>query len=53
VTPAKVDVAALEPRLHSLRSEQEMRVAYRESAAAVAEAVEKNGLNTVLSWLNK
>jgi len=52
VTPAKVDVAALELRLHSLRSEQEMRMAYQESAAAVAEAVEKNGLSTVLSWLN-
>jgi len=52
VTPAKVDVAALERRLHSLRNEQEMRAAYRDSGAAVAEAVAKNGLNTVLSWLN-
>jgi stage II sporulation protein D len=52
VRPAQVDVAALERRLHSLRSEEEMRAAYRDSAAAVAEAVEKNGLSTVLSWLN-
>ena len=52
VTPAKVDIAVLERRLHSLQDEQEMRAAYRDSAAAVAEAVEENGLNTVLSWLN-
>jgi stage II sporulation protein D len=51
VRPAKVDVAALEQRLRSLRTEKEMRTAYRESAAAVAEVVEKNGRNTVLSWL--
>ena len=52
VAPAKVDVAILERRLHSLRSEEDMRAAYRACAAAVAEAVRKNGLNTVLSWLN-
>ncbi len=51
VKPAKLDVAALERRLHSLRSEEEMRTAYRESAAAVAEAVQENGLGTVLSWV--
>ena len=52
VTTANVDVAALERRMHSLRSEGDMRVAYRECSAAVAEAVKKNGLKTVLSWLN-
>jgi stage II sporulation protein D len=52
VTPSQIDVAALEGRLHSLRTENEMRAAYRDSAAAVAEAVGKNGLITVLSWLN-
>jgi hypothetical protein len=29
-----------------------MRAAYRDSAAAVADAVGQNGLSTVLSWLN-
>jgi stage II sporulation protein D len=53
VKPVQINVAALERRLQSLRSEQEMRVAYRESAAAVAEAVEQNGLSNVLLWLNK
>jgi|HubBroStandDraft_1064217.scaffolds.fasta_scaffold00002_21 stage II sporulation protein D len=48
----EVDVAALERRLHSLQSEDDMRAAYRDSAAAVAEAVAKNGLGAVLSWLN-
>ena len=49
---AKVDVPALERRWHSVRSEKEMRAAYRDSAAVVADAVEKNGLTTVISWLN-
>jgi stage II sporulation protein D len=52
VAPATIDIAALERRMHSLRNEEEMRAAYRDCAAVVAEAVEKNGLNTVLSWLN-
>jgi stage II sporulation protein D len=50
--PAKVDVVALERRLHSLRSEEEMRAAYRDCASAVADAVATNGLSTVLSWVN-
>jgi len=52
VKPAKVDVDALERQLHSLRSEQEMRAAYRSCAAAVADAVAKNGLSAVLAWVN-
>jgi stage II sporulation protein D len=52
VKAAEVDVATLERRLHSLRSEEDMRAAYRESAAAVAEAVAKNGLSAMLSSLN-
>ena len=51
VTPSTIDVAALERRMHSLQSEEEMRAAYRDCAAAVAKAVGENGLNTVLSWL--
>lgn len=51
--PVKVDVDTLERQLHSLRSEEEMRAAYRSCAAAVADAVEKNGLSTVLGWVNK
>ena len=53
VIPATADTAALERRLHSARTEDEMRAAYRGSAAAVADAVQKNGLSTVLSWLQK
>ena len=52
VGPAPVDVTALEKRLHSLRSEQEMRLAYRQCAAAVAEAVQNNGVAAVLSQLS-
>jgi stage II sporulation protein D (peptidoglycan lytic transglycosylase) len=52
VKPAQVDVESLERQLHSLRSEEEMRAAYRSCAAAVADAVEKNGLSTVLTWVN-
>lgn len=48
---AKVDVTALERRWHSVRTEEQMRAAYRDSAAVVADAVEKNGLTTVISWL--
>jgi stage II sporulation protein D len=51
VRPARVDVDALERQLHSLRSEEEMRAGYRSCAAAVADAVEKNGLSVVLSWV--
>jgi stage II sporulation protein D len=47
-TPANVDIAALELRLHSMQSEAEMRAAYRDSAAAVADEVKKNGLHMVL-----
>jgi stage II sporulation protein D len=50
--PAKVDVDALERQLHSLRSEEEMRAAYRSCATAVADAVEKNGLSAVLAWVS-
>jgi len=50
--PRQVDVTALERRLHSLRTEAEMRAAYRDCAATVADAVEKNGLKTVMSWLD-
>jgi stage II sporulation protein D len=50
--PAKVDVDALERQPHSLRSEEEMRAAYRSCAAAVADAVEKNGLSAVLAWVS-
>jgi stage II sporulation protein D len=45
----KVDVDALERKLHSLQTESEMRAAYRASAAAVADEVEKKGLQAVLS----
>lgn len=51
VKPATIDAAALEEKLHSAGSEYEMRVAHRESASAVAEAIKKNGLETVVSWL--
>ena len=50
--PAKVDVNALERQLHSPRSEEEMRAAYRSCAAAVADAVEKNGLSVVLAQVS-
>jgi stage II sporulation protein D len=49
---AKVDVTALERRWHSVRTEEQMRAAYRDSAAVVADAVEQKGLTTVISWLN-
>jgi stage II sporulation protein D len=51
VRPATVDVVALEKRMHELHSEVEMRNAYRECAAAVAEVVRKNGKEAVLQWL--
>ncbi|HWR14263.1 MAG TPA: SpoIID/LytB domain-containing protein [Terriglobales bacterium] len=49
--PAKVDVVALERRLHSLRTEAEMRAAYRDCASAVADAVQRYGLPKVLDWV--
>jgi stage II sporulation protein D (peptidoglycan lytic transglycosylase) len=49
VKPASVDLDALEHQMHSLRTEEQMRAAYRASAAAVADAVEKKGLESVLS----
>jgi stage II sporulation protein D len=52
VKAAKIDVDVLERQLHSLRTEGEMRAAYRACAGAVADAVQKNGLWTVLSWVN-
>jgi len=52
VKPAQVDVDALERQLHSLRSEEETRAAYRSCAAAVADVVEKNGLSAVLAWVS-
>lgn len=51
VKPAAADVDTLERRLNSSKTEEEMRSAYRDSASAVAHAVAKNGLSTVLSWL--
>jgi stage II sporulation protein D len=47
--PGNVDVDSLEKRLHSLETEAEMRAAYRDCSSAVASAVEKSGLNAVLS----
>jgi stage II sporulation protein D len=49
VRPASVDVDAMERQMHSLRTGEEMRAAYRACGAAVADAVEKNGLDSVLS----
>ena len=46
--PSPVDVDALDHRLRSARSEAEMRAAYRDAAAAVAEAVQRYGLQAVL-----
>ena len=51
VRPATEDAATLGARLRSAKTETEMRVAYRESAAAVAEFVSRNGLPSALSWL--
>lgn len=51
IKPAAVDPAILERQLQSFKSEAEMRAAYRACASAVADAVKKNGLSTVLSSL--
>jgi len=53
VRPASIDVDALERQMRALGSEEQMRAAYRGCGAAVANAVEKNGLNAVLSWVGK
>jgi stage II sporulation protein D len=49
--PRPVHLAALETRMHSLRTETEMRAAYRDCSAAVADAVTRDGLSAVLSRL--
>jgi stage II sporulation protein D len=51
--PRKVDVESLERRMHSLRTEEEMRAAYNDCAAAVADAVQRSGLNSVMLSLHK
>ena len=51
VRPASVDVNVMERQMHSLRTGEEMRAAYRACGAAVADAVEKNSLDSVLSWV--
>jgi stage II sporulation protein D len=51
VRPAGVDADALERQMHALRTEEQMRAAYRECAGAVADAIQKNSLNIVLDWL--
>jgi stage II sporulation protein D len=49
--PAKVDVDALETQMHALHSEEQMRAAYRDCAAAVADSVRTKGLIALLSSL--
>ncbi len=51
VKSARVDVPTLERRMRSFRSEDEMRVAYRECASTVADAVQKYGKQAVMQWL--
>ena len=53
IKPAKGDPDTLERQLHSARTEEEMRATYRACAAAVADAVQKNGLRAVLSRLEQ
>ncbi len=53
VRPASIDVDALERQMHSLRTEEQMRAAYKSCGAAVANAVEKDGLQSVLSSVRK
>jgi stage II sporulation protein D len=45
------EVATLDGRLRSAKTEAEMRAAYRTSASAVADLVSRRGLPTVLMWL--
>jgi stage II sporulation protein D len=47
----QVDVADVERRLHSAKTEAEMRAAYRDAGAAVADAVKQRGLPEVLRWV--
>jgi stage II sporulation protein D len=51
VKAAKVDVGPLESRMHSFRSEAEMRTAYRECSSAVADAVQRYGRRAVMQWV--
>jgi stage II sporulation protein D len=53
VKPEKLDVSSLERRLQSQPSERQMRAAYRESAAAVADEVTREGLSNVLTSLRR
>jgi stage II sporulation protein D len=48
--PMQVDVVELEKRLRSAHSESEMRSAYHEASGAIAMAVKRHSLATVLSW---
>ena len=50
--PTSIDVAALERQMSALRSEEEMRAAYQACGTAVADAVGKSGLDSVLSWVH-
>lgn len=49
--PAQIDVAQLERRLNSIKTEAEMRDAYRDCASAVAEAIQRHGRQAVLEWV--
>ena len=49
--PAPTSFSALDSRLRSAHTEQELRSAYRSCAAAVAYLVQKHSLATVLGWL--
>jgi stage II sporulation protein D len=49
--PMPTSTATLSSRLKSAHTEAELRSAYRECAGAVAEAVRRNGLPTVLGWV--
>jgi stage II sporulation protein D len=51
VKPITTDVATLDGRLRSAKTEAEMRAAYRECAGAVADLIARRGLPTVLEWL--
>ena len=53
VRPAQVDVDTLERQMHALDTEEQMRAAYRSCGAAVANAVEKSGLDSVLSHIRQ
>lgn len=53
VRSVAADVTAIERRLRSATTETEMRSAYRDAAAAVAEVVKRNGLAGVLDWVER